>query len=256
MKRDSSPSQADYQASERFNHRLNMYSVAAGAAGVGILALAQPAQGEIVYTAAGVVISAHGLHGFSYPLDLNHDGTADFFLNATFKESIDTSGGSSRIIAKPVQGNGVVGYGGSAAALIGGQPIGNARKFSGLRMASLFTFIGTDTYFRGKWANVTNRYLGLKFQIDGQTHYGWARLTLLGKTPLTATLTGYAYETIPNMGIIAGKTSGTDEAALAPAGVPSLQSDAPAATLGALALGAPVLPIWRRRELTMGHSLD
>ncbi len=227
-----------------------MYSVAAGAAGVGLLALAQPAHGEIVYTAANVVISAQGLR--IYPLDLRNDGTTDFFLDATFKESIDTSGGTSRIRVSPVQGNGAVGYGGSAADLMGGQPIGNARKFDGRVLGTLRTFIGTEFRFHGNWANVTNRYLGLKFQIDGETHFGWARLTMLGKNPLTATLTGYAYETIANTPIIAGKTSGTDEAALAPAGMPAFETDAPPATLGALALGAPSLSVWRRRETTVG----
>ena len=51
-------------------------------------------------------------------------------------------------------------------------------------------------------------YLGLKFQIKGKTHYGWARLNVeVSKTTITATLTGYAYETIPNKPILAGKTS-------------------------------------------------
>lgn len=251
MKRASGPSRPDSQPSERFNHRLNMYSIAAGAAGVGLLALAQPANGEIVYTPTDVVISAHGVR--SVPLDLNQDGTTDFFINATARQSIDQSGGTSLIFAKPAGGNGVVGYGGSAAALVAGQPVGSARKFSGELMASLFTFIGTEFRFRGKWANVVNRYLGLKFQIDGQTHYGWARLTLQGKIPLRATLTGYAYETTANTPIIAGKTSGTDEASLAPS---ALQTDPPPATLGALALGAPSLSVWRRREPTMGGSAD
>ena len=70
--------------------------------------------------------------------------------------------------------------------------------------------------FGGPWANdgngVKNRYLGLKFAIKGKTHYGWARLNVSMTGPLqvniTATLTGYAYETIPNKPIITGKTHG------------------------------------------------
>ena len=57
------------------------------------------------------------------------------------------------------------------------------------------------------------RYLGLKFLIRGKVHYGWARLNVtVGNSKITATLTGYAYETIPNNPIIAGKTKGPDEA--------------------------------------------
>ena len=241
------PSAANLQFSEHFNHRLQSYSIAAGAAGVGLLALAQPANAEIVYTPANITISARALH--SYSLDLNQDGTVDFLINATSRESIDQSGGTSRIIARPAQGNGVVGFGGHASALNAGQPIGAGRRFFGYMLASLFTFIGTEFQFHGLWANVKNRYLGLKFQIDGQTHFGWARLSV-GGDPLTAKLTGYAYETTANAPIVAGKTSGTD-AAPQPSGMPVLPTAAPGATLGALALGAPSLDFWRRRETVM-----
>jgi hypothetical protein len=52
--------------------------------------------------------------------------------------------------------------------------------------------------------------LGLRFTIVGETHYGWARLS----TVSGIFLNGYAYETIPNKPIIAGKTHGKDEATL------------------------------------------
>jgi hypothetical protein len=58
-------------------------------------------------------------------------------------------------------------------------------------------------------------YLGLKFTIKGQVHYGWARLGYISANhPAKAKLTGYAYETIPNKPIVAGKTHGRDEATL------------------------------------------
>jgi hypothetical protein len=223
-----------------------MYSVAAGAAGVGLLALAQPANAEIVYTPANVTISTRGVA--SYALDLSGSGTTDFFLSAVSKESVDTSGGTSRLIARAAaRSNGVVGYGGNAAALTAGQHIDAQRKFKGSMMASLRTFIGTEFTFRGQWVNVKDRYLGLEFQIDGETHYGWARLSVVGKT-MTAKLTGYAYETTADTPIAAGKTSGTDTASLSPIPVPGLQARAHLASLGALAAGASALSAWRREE--------
>ena len=76
-------------------------------------------------------------------------------------------------------------------------------------------FIGTcraTTSFKGQWINATNRYLGLKFKIHGQTHYGWARLSIQYENfTFAATLTGYAYETIPNKAITAGETKGPDD---------------------------------------------
>jgi hypothetical protein len=114
--------------------------------------------------------------------------------------------------------------------------IGGNGKFS----ASNFWmgFVGaTDgeppDYF-GPWApqggNVKNHYVGLKFVINGETHYGWARFNVQVRQPLKgsvqAILTGYAYETVANAPIVAGKTSGAEEAGAQPA------------TLGKLAAGA------------------
>jgi hypothetical protein len=93
-------------------------------------------------------------------------------------------------------------------------------------MAILDGFSRTSTPI-GSWVNVKNRCLGVKFKIKGKIHYGWARLSVQVQFPLTitATLTGYAYETIPNKAIIAGKTKGPEDSAEQPA------------TLGRLALG-------------------
>src|SRR5580698_9552996 len=110
----------------------------------------------------------------------------------------------------------------------------------------------TGCFGGGPWHNVHNRYLGLKFLIHGKPHYGWARLNLnVNGMKLSATLTGYAYETIPNKAIITGKTKGPDEEPAAnetPDASVTAPTHAPA-TLGALALGAPGLSIWRRVEL-------
>jgi hypothetical protein len=48
--------------------------------------------------------------------------------------------------------------------------------------------------------------------LNGKVHYGWARVSLTIKNNRlnAATLTGYAFETIPNKSIIVGKTRGPD----------------------------------------------
>jgi hypothetical protein len=113
-------------------------------------------------------------------------------------------------------------------------------------MISIFTLLRSAIHGRvsmvGPWANVANRYLGLKFQIKGKTHYGWARMTVkLSRADITATLTGYAYETIPNRPIVAGKTKGPDVITVQPA------------SLGHLAAGAAAIPAWRRSESAASH---
>ena len=70
---------------------------------------------------------------------------------------------------------------------------------------------GTEYGSVGKWLNVQDRYLGLKFLIHGKIHYGWARLKVsCGSGKISAVLTVYAYETGVNKPIIVGKTKGPE----------------------------------------------
>jgi hypothetical protein len=103
---------------------------------------------------------------------------------------------------------------------------------------AVFSSGDLSTSVFGRWPNVKDRYLGLEFKINGKIHYGWARLSVqVNKTKITATPTGYAYETIPNKPIAAGKEHGADdtlelntESLAGPASKPT--------TLGMLARGA------------------
>jgi hypothetical protein len=111
------------------------------------------------------------------------------------------------------------------------------------------------SYF-GRWFNATKRYLGLKFEINGKIHYGWTRLSVIGRQRITATLTGYAYETIPNKPINAGQAkSATDDPTNEDSGPgasvtnPFLDSPQPAA-LGLLALGKAQLFLHEIPEVT------
>jgi hypothetical protein len=109
----------------------------------------------------------------------------------------------------------------------------------------------------GNWKDVQDRYLGIRFQINGETHYGWARFTThvnFGlRISILAELNGYAYETLPDRPI---RTIPRSEA---PESVgqnfrPTAFRDGNAsinrelATLGLLALGAPGIPFWRRNQ--------
>jgi hypothetical protein len=214
-----------------------MYALAASAAGVGMLALSQPSEAKIVYTKIHQVIGP----GQNYSLDLNHDGRTDFtFLNQTISTLTTGFGTISVQVAYQTapKGNGPVGYVSRCrshwhldSAMKEGVRIGGARHFLS-RTGLLLAFSGR---LHGLWYNATNRYLGLKFKIRGKTHYGWARLSVTGKLigTIKMTLTGYAYETIPNKAIIAGKTKGPDASTVAPA------------SLGHLAAGASAIPAWR-----------
>ena len=236
MKKPSVPRKTA-NLSESIHKRLNMYALAAGAAGVGALALAQPAEARIVYTRTHHVIGTKQ----SYKLDLNHDGVTDFSLENT-SSCGDWCG--ANLVARAVAGNAAEGNNYLAYALTPGANIGPKQPFSGLVMAHYTNGFGS---YSGQWRNVTNRYLGLRFQIKGKTHYGWARLNVsVHKLSIVATLTGYAYETIPNKSIIAGRTKGPDDMEQPDAALTTPTPEP--ATLGALAMGARGLSIWRREE--------
>ena len=217
------------QFSEPLHRQLNAYALAASAAGVGMLALVQHAEAKIVYTSAYVKIGVGGVR--AYRLDINHDGIYDFVLS-TF--GFDTYG---LAVCAPASGaciggggnpvNEIWGYNsdknyGFASALRRGVRIAaNRRHFRSRNLVMASVNCGGTGHTCGSpdgpWvkANGNNRYLGLKFIIKGKIHYGWARLDVVAPPPQTrATLIDYAYETIPNKPIIAGKTHGRDGATL------------------------------------------
>ncbi len=215
---------------------------AAGAAGMAMLASVPPAEAEIVYTPVSVTIPP------SYQLDLNNDGIVDFEIYLYPVNHADLLQ-----VALKVQGNAVKANkrGGEAGALFHGAPIGAKQAFvstngtyGGIFMAAAGEY--SRSYSFGPWKQTINRYLGLKFLINNEVHYGWARLTVQAQFEGrgTVTLTGYAYETVPNKAIRAGETSEGlgEETNLQP-----LPEVAPSpATLGLLARGAEGLAIWRR----------
>src|SRR5207245_8925785 len=71
-----SQSRATAELSKSLNHRLNMYVLAAGAAGVGLLAFAPRAAAKIIYTPAHVKVNG----GFLL-IDLTEDGVGDVYLH-------------------------------------------------------------------------------------------------------------------------------------------------------------------------------
>jgi hypothetical protein len=213
--------------------RFASYALAAGAAGVGLLAMAQPAGAQIVYTPTNVTLTRGRLF-----IDLNGDGINDFYLedrgqqHATWRDDLLGVGAAL--------GGGVVATNNrDAVAMNKGSVIGPGQQFKNVAgtMLMLSTGDGTTSSGRhiswssGQWLNVRDRFLGLRFEIGGETHFGWARISVqsVHGTSITATLLGYAYEATAGKAITAGRTSGPDAGASA---MPQ------AGSLGSLASGA------------------
>jgi len=224
--------------SESLSRRLNSYALAASAAGVSVLALTQSAEAKIVYHPVRHKFRLQN----SYPLDLNHDRMTDF----TVYFSQFTYGGQIRLLkAIGAQGSNQIAAGipstilpAYAYALKKNSLIpGSKKSFWQIAHIESARSIGKGSgVCGGYWQSVRNGYLGLAFLIKGKTHYGWARMSVHCRTKpssVSAVLTGYAYETIPNRPIIAGKTHGKDVVTVQPA------------SLGHLARGASAIPAWR-----------
>jgi hypothetical protein len=222
--------------SQSTQRRLTSYALAAGAAGVGVLALASPSEAEIVYTPTNVMIHTN----VGLKLDLNGDGVADFELLNSTRGAV----GGQRVAPK-VTGNHVIGSGIYASALLPGVTIGNGGPFAHRARGTLMAGWSDFSNFlssHGPWKNTRNRYLGFKFLINGEVHFGWARLSVDVSDVL---LTGYAYETVANKAIVAGQTSGSHQAGRASPAENGSQVAA-RASLGRLAQGAAGLFAWRR----------
>jgi len=210
--------------SDLLHHQLSSYALAAGAAGVGVLALVHAADARIIYTKTNVNVfnTTQG-----YPLDLNNDGTTDFWFKGKTSFWNDCIYSLTLNIDHALRGNDIRRRATGAAALHAGVVVGPKGAFSGSLLMGRIVYPCGSGHSSGPWAGVTNRYLGLRFMIKGKAHYGWARLNF--PSPKGATMTGYAYETIANKPIIAGKTKGPD--------MITVQPDTTTGTLGQLAQG-------------------
>jgi hypothetical protein len=213
----------------------------------GALAVAQPANASIVFTKTNQTISS----GMVLNIDLNKDGIPDFTLrnyetgySSLYVSHLTVSGGavgSGKVIGQKVLAQA------SAWDAPAGWPIGpNSPKgfvsVQGQRAEMLQGLCLFQCYPHGFWAKATNKFLGFQFTVNGQIHYGWARLsTSLQKSGLTATLTGYAYETQAGTAIAAG-----DRGFVAQSYSADALSTEP--TLALLSLGSAGLDVWRREN--------
>jgi hypothetical protein len=272
MTRESYRPRTESTLNPNLSRRLMAYATAAGAAGVGALALVKPAEAKIVYTRVNKPLN----YGVTI-LDLNNDGTPDFGF------CIDDTGSSastSCVLARHRAAKGPLGkhppspfeqtvgifapaakakqnqiwggqgsLGASAYALPAGVTVGGKLKFTPGSRLMAFCFEASSSTCRGPWSTAPHRYLGLRFVLGGKVHYGWARLNVTWN--LTdgehATLTGYAYETIPNKSIITGDIVGPVKQE--PDGVRGVSTTSRApASLGLLATGAEGMVASRKKN--------
>lgn len=188
--------------------RLQAYSLTAGSivAGLG-------SQAQILYTDVEPDTTID-LFNALYELDLNNDNINDFELQAISQAYSYYSYVSSAqaVNVTPLMSNSVAGYsyGSYPYALLTGDNIGPNLSFSSYSYNLLNGFFfysgpyGSYYFPLGNWPTNQDRYLGLKLILNGNTHYGWARISVLG--PSSMILRDYAVELTPDAPIMAGDT--------------------------------------------------
>ncbi len=171
-------------------------------------------------------------------IDLDSNGTVDLRL----RTRIETTSGQSLAQITPPSGGAL----GVLGAVLGASNLNYPDRLAinqGIDASAAFVAltgnaVGSMAYGAGfansKWiASPANTgYLGLRFSISGQQHYGWMRLTVANNTGAQSrsiTVHEWAYETTPNAGILSG-------AVPEPGG------------LGLLALGGAGIVLHRRRK--------
>jgi len=79
-------------------------------------------------------------------------------------------------------------------------------EFNGFSSYSFSSYTGSFTFYgtSGNFIGNTDRYVGLRIELSGNEHYGWARIDVL--SPTSFTLKDYAINLTPNQSIITGDT--------------------------------------------------
>lgn len=204
--------------SSSFERKLAVYALVGGAA----LGLPVPSEaGPISYSGLqNITVNAPG----NYGLDLNADSVVDFIFAAL--ENTDTGYHAVRVYSGT---NNAVANASKLKAqqLNFGDPIPNGLTWSndGLKLAKRGGFGD-----KGNWSpDGTPGFLGVRFDISGQTHYGWVRVGVTFQST-SFRIVDWAYNTTSGEAIRAGE----------PIPEPS--------TLSLMALGAAGLLALRRRK--------
>ncbi|MFO7723535.1 MAG: T9SS type A sorting domain-containing protein [Bacteroidales bacterium] len=195
------------------NRKTTKKLAAYSALAAGVVAIGSSANAQIIYTDVNPDETWTADHQLD--LDLNSDGINDF--------SFLIGAGPTRYALRiaPAVGNEMLG---SVSGnffypfamnlndpINDGVPTWNGTLNGGyMTMAWVYTAGGSY----GNWLNATDKYIGLRFFVGANLHYGWARFDVAAtNASITVTFKDYAFNSVAEQGLLAGQTTiGLDEA--------------------------------------------
>lgn len=189
--------------------KLNAYAAAAGT-----LALAGAADAQIVYTDINPDTIVHD--SLTYSLDFDNNSQPELIFSTVVSSSSSSSPAHLAIVGVTGNPNNAILGSIYAAnypfpfAMNNGDSISgtgttwNAVPFNG-GIQYLGVTYGSTTY--GNWVGVNDKYLGVRFNIGSNVHYGWVRLSVSANSD-TIIIKDYAYEILPGVGLTAGQLTG------------------------------------------------
>lgn len=161
----------------------------------------------IVYTDIQPDFTSENLND-SYNLDLNNDQVIDFVLSSASYDdwkmlfiSSDSQEGNKIISVSPWYTHPLPLNQGQEIYKLNGYRNGEFYETAGI--LSVGDCFGGDQDCIYSWKNKKDKYLGLRFIINEQTHYGWAQLAVESVSKWV--IKDYAYNSIPNKPIFAGQ---------------------------------------------------
>jgi hypothetical protein len=172
--------------------------------GLGSLTIPEALHAEVVFTPANHRIGVHSGEA-RVSVDVNHDGINDLVFSAYNLFSFSSGFHVRQFLSvREKNGSRILEAGNAyAAADVAGRLINSNGQFGtvGVMADCINSGSGGGSTFhssRGLWLNVKNRFLGFEFAINGEVHYGWARLSATcGQATLTGLARGAQMKAVP-----------------------------------------------------------